>query len=324
MSGIDYVVPMVFNGDALWREDLNRSGGWYNEGDLINFVRYRSWGTERLLVDCVKKFMPWIRRIHILLARESQVQEWMMEDGDAADASGTVVFQDAANATDTVAGSPTVMVVFHREFMPEEVLPTFNSRAIEMYLHRIPGLSERFIYGNDDMFPLSPMSEEDFFQNGKPCLHHTLKPLPDHPNNFQKACLNGLNFVGAEFGRRFDGVLLKGGHSLSPILKGTCEHLWERGGDEIRRSVSRFREVKNFNQYIYSWWQHLSGEYVDSVPVRHYMGVNKNSVEEVVDTIMRDYAGVVCINDHECVADYQRYGKAVRAAIERKLREMKD
>jgi hypothetical protein len=33
-----------------------------------------------------------------------------------------------------------------------------------MFLHRIPGLSERFIYGNDDMFPLSQLEPEDFFR----------------------------------------------------------------------------------------------------------------------------------------------------------------
>lgn len=35
-----------------------------------------------------------------------------------------------------------------------------------MYLHKIPGLAEHFIYSNDDMMPMNLMQAEDFFTNG--------------------------------------------------------------------------------------------------------------------------------------------------------------
>jgi hypothetical protein len=45
-------------------------------------------------------------------------------------------------------------VVFadHRSIIHSRYLPTFNSHAIEGHLYRVPDLSERFIYFNDDMF----------------------------------------------------------------------------------------------------------------------------------------------------------------------------
>ena len=129
---IDYVVPMVFPDDSRWQKELDRQRKYHESGSLSE--RYRSWGTEELLVDCVRRFMPWVRNIIILLARESQKQQWM--DDYVA-----------------LTKQPTVRIVYHKEFIPEELLPTFNSATIEMFLHRIPGLSEHFLYGNDDMYP---------------------------------------------------------------------------------------------------------------------------------------------------------------------------
>jgi hypothetical protein len=43
------------------------------------------------------------------------------------------------------------------------VLPTFNSNVIESYLHRLPGLSERFLYFNDDYYLGAPLAPTDLF-----------------------------------------------------------------------------------------------------------------------------------------------------------------
>ena len=290
---IDYVVPMVFPLDKEWRISLFNARSsdlpefYYPE----NYVRYRSWETEELLIRLVKKNMPWLRNIYIILAMESQVQDWMGELG--------------------------VRVVFHKDFIPEDFLPTFNSRAIEMFLKDIPDLSEYFLYGNDDMFPLSPLREEDFFVDGLPCLRFTEKIFPVWPNQFQRACLCGMNFVAKEFGKEFHDKWYKNGHSIVPMLKSTCEHLWERA-DEIRGSVTPFRTEKNFNQYIYSWWHFFSGKYIDKAPDRRYVGVKK-TVEEVVAAI-RD-GGIVCVNDNECETDYMRYGIAVKEALSERLHD---
>ena len=51
----------------------------------------------------------------------------------------------------------------HSEVIPADYLPTFNSHAIETFLHRIPGLSEQFIYFNDDFFLNDFVRPTDFF-----------------------------------------------------------------------------------------------------------------------------------------------------------------
>jgi len=281
---------MVFHGDPLWQEDFRKVHLRYDERNKYDFVRFRSWDTEELLIRCVRRFMPFVRTIYILLARESQRKPWMDVNG--------------------------IRVVYHREFIPEKFLPTFNSCAIEMFLHRIPGLSERFIYGNDDMFPLAPLTEKDFFEGYIPCLRHGEKPFPDNPNIFHLSCRNGLNFVAYEFGKKYTDTWVKGGHSLTPMLKGTWEYLWKRGG-EIEASISAVREPCNFNQWLCPWWHYLAGNYIDRVPSRTYVST-RNSIEEVVKA-MSTSKGIVCVNDNECADNYMEYGNAVKACIEKIL-----
>ena len=299
---IDYVVPMVFHRDESWRENFRKVGREYDEDDLGDFVRYRSWDTEELLIQLVRKNMPWLRRIYILLAQKSQVQEWMR----------------VAMASQQTG--PEVRVVFHREFMPEWALPTFNSRAMEMFLHRVPGISEYFLYGNDDMFPIRALAVADFFRPAKngggllPCIHMTEKVFPEVPNNFQAAAMCGLNFVAKRFGKKYRTTWLKNGHSIAPIVKKTCELLWMQGGQEIAASVSAFRLPHNFNQYIYSWWQYFAGEYVDEVPARRYVNAKKGLDE--VEAVMRDgTAKIVCVNDNEMAWDWEQYGRRVREVL---------
>ena len=293
MSKIDYVVPMVFPEDKQWQAGLRQVyGSTYKTGGAVVNARYRSWGTEHLLIRCVKKYMPWVHDIIILLACESQRQPWMDAEG--------------------------VRVVYHRDFMPEQHLPTFNSRAMEMFLHRIPRLTERFLYGNDDMFPLSPLKETDFFVGSLPCQRFKVKDFPNTPNNFHRACLGGLNFVAGQFGKHFTHTWLKNGHSIAPILLDTCRYLWERFPTIIEGSVTPIRDARNFNQYIYGWHQHFSGNYIPTPPRRTYLSV-KSSLDEIRRTIDRPDAGVVCINDNEYMDDITYYAKEVRKSMEGKL-----
>lgn len=289
---IDFVVPMVFHDDLSWQANFRKVNRIFNENDPFDFVRWRSWGTEHLLIRCVKKFMPFVRTIYILLAQESQKQDWMDDEG--------------------------VRVVYHRDFIPGKYLPTFNSCTIEMFLNNIPSISNRFIYANDDMFPLYPLTEDDFFYGDVPVQSCGFKPYPSSPNIFHELCLSGLNFVAREFGLKYTNVILKGGHGFTPVVKQTCDYLWYIGRKHIEESITPFRNGKNFSQWIYMWWHHLSGNYVDSCRKTSYIST-VNSVDEILSSIEKS-KGVLCINDNECVKDYSKYAIAVRKAIENKLK----
>lgn len=335
---IDLVIPMVFPQDPEWQRDYAR---YHGNVDATKYVRYRSWGTEELQIRCVMKYMPWVRRIYILLAKESQVQKWMMEiqtppltlplDGRRVAVAGEQETHGAQRTRDGMGmGGVEVCLMFHRDFIPERYLPCFASPCIEMFLHRIPGLSECFIYANDDMFPLSPMEPEDFFRahpcpspdmGGEilPCQHITDKAYPANPNTFHKKCMWQQNMIGKPFGKHFTETYPETGHIFSAILKSSCEEVWKRHGEEITRYLSPIgRTDRSANNWIYLLYQQYSGKYVDYRPTRHYTDHN-TPTRKLVEIIRDPKAGIVCLNDNEKIVDWEQRAETVRREIEKKL-----
>jgi len=105
---------------------------------------YRDNDELRYSLRSLDRYAPWVRRVFIVT--DGQRPAWL-------------------------ADHSRVRVVDHTEIIPAEYLPTFSSRVIEAFLHRIPDLGERYIYFNDDFFLSAPCSPGDFFTpNGLPYL----------------------------------------------------------------------------------------------------------------------------------------------------------
>ena len=62
---------------------------------------------------------------------------------------------------------PRIKIVHHDEIIDSQYLPTFNPNCIESFIHRIPNLSEHFLYSNDDFLFGSKTTLEDFMPRGK-------------------------------------------------------------------------------------------------------------------------------------------------------------
>ena len=56
-----------------------------------------------------------------------------------------------------------VRVVHHADFLPPELLPTFHWGTIAAHLHRISGLSEKFVLWDDDVLVGSNLRPDDLF-----------------------------------------------------------------------------------------------------------------------------------------------------------------
>ena len=99
--------------------------------------RYRDNGELQYSMRSIEKYAPWVRRIYLVTS--GQVPAWL----------------DLSN--------PRVQVVTHAEIFPNPAhLPVFSSPAIEVHLHRIPGLAPRFIYFNDDVMLGADVWPDDF------------------------------------------------------------------------------------------------------------------------------------------------------------------
>lgn len=169
-------------------------------------------------VKSVQRFMPWVRTIWILTHRPHDPR------------------------------IPGTQVVFHDQVLQgrerDDVLPTFNSHAIESFLHKIPGLAEKFIYFNDDCFVGKPLSRDLFFTpDGRPMFYTVgkyaksslaFRPLSHY--GFRHAWRNLATLFHDKFGYGVDLQL----HEALPLCKSVCNRA-EHDFADIWSAVSRTR-----------------------------------------------------------------------------------
>ncbi|MBR2064173.1 MAG: Stealth CR1 domain-containing protein [Bacteroidales bacterium] len=138
----------------------------------------------------------------------------------------------------------------------EEYLPTFNSRAIEAMIWRIPGLSERFILMNDDFLITGKVGPEDFFQGEKTVCYAKMYPTwwaklmrrlrPSRKGHkrisFKDSMINAVDIMGGS--SRFMFL----GHTPRALRKSFYEDFFENREDVMVRNIRhRFRHADQFN-----------------------------------------------------------------------------
>jgi len=118
------IVYTWVNGSDLNHLDLKSK---YNGGNRNIDNRDRSVDELRYSLRSFEKYLPWHKGT-IYIVTPNQVPVWLNTD------------------------NPRIKVINQDDIIPEEGNPTFNSFLMEMYLDRIPGITERFVYLNDDYF----------------------------------------------------------------------------------------------------------------------------------------------------------------------------
>ncbi len=174
---IDFVVLWVDGSDPAWQaEKAKYQRKALDDSNSAN--RFRDWGLLPYWFRAVERFAPWVRKIHFVTC--GQVPEFLNTE------------------------HPKLHLVKHSDFMPPEALPTFSSHAIEMNIHRIPGLAEHFVYFNDDMFLIRAVKQENFFRDGLPCTYGGEYPieLVGNIGIWQHAAVNNLGVINAHFDKK--------------------------------------------------------------------------------------------------------------------------
>ncbi|OHS92722.1 hypothetical protein TRFO_40939 [Tritrichomonas foetus] len=158
-------------------------------------------------------------------------------------------------------------MISHEEIFPSEVkLPSFNSNAIEFSIGNIPGLSEHFIYANDDMFFGRPLIINDFFnEDGIPIIPYRkrkwsnpnieFKIITFHNNKddfagfqFKAVTTNTACACESFFRRKMVGEYM---HTPVPLTLS----LFRRANGSFRKEIkstifSRFRSYKNYEMQL--------------------------------------------------------------------------
>ena len=187
--------------------------------DNLELIRY---GLRSL-----EAFAPWVRSV-TLVSMRPQVPAWLNIE------------------------HPDLRIVHHDEFMPPDVLPTFNSFAIVSQLHKLPIEAERFLYFEDDMLLCAPLTPRHLVEeDGRIRVYPRASRTPDvgvwdddaqSPWNRAQAWTNRL--LDEAYGPcpRRPSV----GRVPVVIDREAFAAMWRRWPEDLGRSLnSRFRDTAN-------------------------------------------------------------------------------
>ena len=263
---MDYVLPYVDCNDPVWLKEYRRING---KG--MDASRFRPFGTLRYAFRSIAVNMPFIDRIVLIVSNIEQVPAWVSRE--------------------------TVRIILHSEFMLPEHLPTFNSSAIESDMWRIEGLSDRFIYGNDDVFVLNPLNEADFFDGDIPRL--TFAESDYHVRNlFRRCCRKGMDMAAdaAEADRTDPYILLKPQHCMKGVRTASMKEVGQKCAEQINESITVLRHWENVTGYLYQYYAYYTGEYAPFDVGYDYIRI-ANDYDAVLDHMTNSETDVLCIND---------------------------
>ena len=276
---MDIVITYVDGNDPAWQQDYEK----YTNVPVMQ-KRFRDWGTLKYLLRGVQKNMPFIRNVYLVVSHPSQVPQW--------------------------ADQENLKVVLHKDIIPQEFLPTFNSNTIETHLHRIDGLDEEYLYFNDDLFPVSPCQPEDFFREGKGVLGFSKHYLA--LGMYKKICRNSDRLARKALGIKSPCSFLRPQHICTAMLRSECETLYNTVKDDILKSLSRTRTAQNVTQYMFLVYQYLKGRMIKERISSKHCSVALATPEKVASYILTPQRSILCINDVKL--DESKY-EALRTAI---------
>ena len=276
---MDIVITYVDGNDPVWKQDYEK----YTNVPVME-KRFRDWGTLKYLLRGVEKNMPFIRNVYLVVSHPSQVPQW--------------------------ADQENLKVVLHKDIIPQEYLPTFNSNTIETHLHRIEGLDEEYLYFNDDLFPVAPCKPEDFFRNGRGVLGFKKHLLAC--GMYKKICRNSDRLARKALGLKPACTFLRPQHICTAMLRSECEKVYDAVKEDILKSLSRTRTAQNVTQYMFLVYQYLKGRMINERISSKHCSVALATPEKVESYILSPERNILCINDVHL--DEKRY-EALRTAI---------
>ncbi len=321
---IDFVLPWVDGSDPAWRAEREKYAP--GEGEDGGAARYRDWGTLRYWFRGVAAFAPWVRRVHFVTW--GHVPAWLNAD------------------------EPRLRIVRHQDYIPPEYLPTFSSHTIELNMHRIPDLSEHFVYFNDDVYLTSPVREQDFFRDGLPCdtCRFTVAHARSADDVFAHIALNNVGILNRYLDRAMylrlnrrkwfspkngmRSVVRSALLSFWPYFTGfasphlavayerrTFEQLWMAGARELDATCRRrFRSMADVSQHAARSWQLAHGRFAPSKPLgTPFFPRREGGVAQAAAAIAARRYRMLCVNDDDTGFDFETERRKLIAAFEQIL-----
>ena len=189
---LDVVIAWVDGTDPILKQKREQyKSGKTVASDAVTATRFASDDEIYYNIASIIKYVPFVR--HIYIVTDYQQPAFIDEF-----------------AKQNICSVDKIRIVDHKEIFAgyEQFLPTFNTRSIETMIWNIQGLSDYFIYMNDDFFFNQPVVIDDFLDNKKLIIHGHWR---------KNAALNAkLNFRKSRF--KLFGTPIQPRHTIAQML----------------------------------------------------------------------------------------------------------
>lgn len=151
MRDIDIVVTYLDDSVENWRKDFSkrqRKEIGYGVQNIANrqafgMERIRNWDTLKYFLRGIEKNLDFVRNVIIVVYDEYQIPKWINQECE------------------------NLRIVYHKDFMPEDILPQFNGIAVKFYVSNIDGLSDKYLISDDDYYFINKVDRSMFFKESK-------------------------------------------------------------------------------------------------------------------------------------------------------------
>lgn len=311
---IDFIVTWLDSSDPEWQKEFRKYKEIPKTADTSK-ARYRDWDFFRYWFRAVETYAPWVHKVYLIT--NGKFPDWINPN------------------------HPKLVLVKHSDYIPKQFLPTFNSRTIEFYMNRIKGLSENFVYFNDDMYLNGPVTPEYYFRNGLPCdnnaesvynvtAYHPTTRFHISVGRFVNVCVVNGHFNRREVMKQsfknwyglhlsmIDRVMsfiismypngwfvgFRDRHIEQPYLKSVFDDAWDKESGMLTESSTRFREDATLTPYFFRYWQFASNKFY---PVRLKEGrkyvTTLEFKDKIIDAMKNSKVKSLCLNDTQKCSD---------------------
>jgi len=280
---IDVVYAFVDCGNAAWKEKYIMNHEKYfdekiNNIDASLMRRFESNDELKYSLRSLAKYTNWVNRIFVVVDNKDQIPKWLNDD--------------------------KIIIIEHQQIIPNEFLPTFNSQVIELYLHKIPDISEPFVYFNDDMMIGKPLLLTDLVENSKIKIYlsdsysKTGNPTPSEIG-YRSAWKNGNAYLDKKFKKE---KRYKTHHVPVVIYKSIMEEIWNDLYQKlIQTSGMKFRSYTDYNivcsVYPYYCYYNNRGLLMNEQCVNIFE-TDETLLDQKFELILSETVPFFCINEY--------------------------
>ncbi len=300
---MDAVISYVNCNEPVWRAEFDK---YCTDFESKKFFYY-DWGTLKYVLRGISLYMPYIKNVFLIVSNIEQVPDYVDQT--------------------------KVKIVLHKDIIPEEYLPTFNSCTIETFMNMIPELDEEFVYFNDDMIPISPIAYSDLICDGKPCMSFEENSYPPQKSvysivvwSFRAACLYTASKKTysqsiIEDPLRYKGIGVCHTHCPCVFLKSKNVDFYNSMRMFFGHTITRERRGYNISQWGFADVYYIENNYTGLRLTLSYVrtsNLNKDTCKDYISSLNGNY---LCINDGGPIQDltYEESKELIQKCLDNKL-----